>query len=232
MVAAARPPVTSGPAVSPAATASGAPQLAAVLPREVGPRGNVSIRFRAPVSSPSASRVWVTIAEVGAAESRYLNWKFVVDGEDAVTLEAPGRAGAYEVRVHTNYPTQSFHVVATLPLQIVALAEAVEPTQASTPLEAQRFTLASTTVAAGGKALVRFPVALHAAPGERFWITIVSAELPDTRWGAYAYVPDGAKAMELAAPTQPGDHEVRLHGNYPKLSTHVVHRATLHVVAP
>ena len=113
--------------------------------------------------------------------------------------------------------------------------EKAEPDQAAgqaagpTPLSAQRFHLAAATVHAGAKIDVRFATALHAATGERFWITVVKADEASSAWGSYEYVPDGARRMQLTAPTAAGDYEVRLHGNYPTKTTNVVHRVAIHV---
>ena len=69
---------------------------------------------------------------------------------------------------------------------------------------------------------------MHPILHERFWITIVAKGSPDTTWGSYQYVPDGAKSVEMH-PATAGDFEIRLHGNYPTLSTHVVDRHAIHV---
>jgi hypothetical protein len=70
---------------------------------------------------------------------------------------------------------------------------------------------------------------LRAAPGERFWITVIEASAADSGWGAWQYVPDGARAVSLAAPAREGAYEVRLHANYPKRATNVVYRAALRI---
>ncbi len=98
-----------------------------------------------------------------------------------------------------------------------------------TPASEPRLTLAAATVAAGAAVDVAFAAPLHAAPGEQFWITIVAAGAPDTTWGAYRYIDDGAQAIQLTAPTAPGAYEVRLHGNYPTRTTNVVARAAIQV---
>ena len=72
-------------------------------------------------------------------------------------------------------------------------------------------------------------VPLRAAPGEKFWATVVKRGSSDATWAAYEYVPEGAASMLLQVPSVQGDYEVRLHANYPRLTTHVVHRESLHV---
>jgi hypothetical protein len=97
-----------------------------------------------------------------------------------------------------------------------------------TPRSGQRFSIAR-TVPPGGKASLRFPGPLRAAPNERFWATVVEAGTADDRWGQWDYVPDGARTFSLGVPDKPGAYEVRLHANYPKLTTNVVHRAAIRV---
>jgi eukaryotic-like serine/threonine-protein kinase len=224
-----RPAVTTTP--RPAATA-GAPSFR-LDAKQYEPGDTIEIRFTAPVSSKPQNRAWVTVIDAGRPASAYGVWAYVDDGATASTLKAPTRPGAYEVRLHTDYPAKTFHVVHTVPVTVGSLlaesdAEApAEPTV--TPLSAQRFTVASPTVRPGGKIDVRFATALRAAPRERFWITIVAAGAGDATWGAYDYVPADARRMQLAAPAKPGDYEVRLHANYPTRSTNLVHRVAIRV---
>jgi hypothetical protein len=149
-------------------------------------------------------------------------------GATWATLKAPSRPGAYEVRLHTDYPAKSFNVQAAVPLTVAASAE-LDPALAVTPPSGQRFTLASRAVHAGATIALAFPQPLRAAPREQFWVTVVEAGTPDSRWGAYEYVPAAARRMQLAAPAKPGAYEVRLHGNYPTKTTNVVHRVPIRV---
>lgn len=98
-----------------------------------------------------------------------------------------------------------------------------------TPAQKVTFTLAETTVAVGEQPRVTFSEPLAAAAGERYWITLVEEGTPDSAWGQWQYVEAGAKEATLAAPTTEGKYEVRLHGNYPTKSYHVIHRASLSV---
>jgi tRNA A-37 threonylcarbamoyl transferase component Bud32 len=106
-----------------------------------------------------------------------------------------------------------------------------DPDQAPgpTPRSGQRFSLASRTVPPGGKVVLRFPGPLRPAPNERFWATVIEAGAADDKWGQWDYVPDGARTFSLEVPDKPGAYQVRLHANYPKLTTNVVHRAALRV---
>jgi hypothetical protein len=190
------------------------------------PGAAIQIRFAQAISSTSNSRAWVTVAGRGTPESSYGTWKYVDDHATAAVLEAPAKDGAYEVRLHTNYPAKSYNIVHAEPFTVatVAIADSGE-----TPLAEQRFTVGSKAVRSGDRVEVRFAAPMHAASGERFWITIVAQGTADTSWGTYEYVPAGARRMKLAAPTAAGEYEVRLHANYPKQTTHVVHRAALRV---
>ncbi|MBA3821753.1 MAG: hypothetical protein H0X17_22910, partial [Deltaproteobacteria bacterium] len=62
-----------------------------------------------------------------------------------------------------------------------------------------------------------------------FWITVVPAGASADTWGSYQYVPDGARAIALDLPTVAGAYELRLHANYPKQTTNVVHQLPIRV---
>ncbi|MBL0216228.1 MAG: serine/threonine protein kinase [Myxococcales bacterium] len=209
----------------PTVAASAAPELsldASVYP----PSTEVHIRFAVPLSAPKTSRAWVAIAPVGSLPSIYSTWKYVPDGAIQIQLKAPAAEGAYEVRLHTDYPAKSFNIARTAPFAVRADAEPPAPA-APTPLAKQRFTPASTIATVGMQLTIRFGTQLRALPGEQFWVTTVKAGSLDTVWGKYAYVPDSARKMSIDLPTEPGDYEIRLHANYPKQSTNVVYRVPI-----
>ena len=188
----------------------------------------IGIRFTTAVSSTPRSRAWITVVEAGQPPSAYGEWGYLEDAATAATLRAPDKPGSYEVRLHTDYPAQTFHVVHAVRIAVAAPAAiAGEPTV--TPRAQQRFSLAARTAHPGASVVLTFATALHAAPGERFWATIVEAGTADNTWGDYDYVPPDARRMQLAAPAKPGDYEVRLHGNYPTKTTNVLHRVPLRV---
>jgi hypothetical protein len=89
--------------------------------------------------------------------------------------------------------------------------------------------LAAKTAQAGDEIEITFPVAMKAADGEKFWITIVPRGAGDTTYGTWQYVTDGARTMPFKMPAAVGDYEIRLHANYPRLTTNVVHRAQIRV---
>ena len=98
-----------------------------------------------------------------------------------------------------------------------------------TPRDHQRFSLKSTDLQAGGSAELVFPEPMHAVHGEQFWATVVERGAADTSWGKYDYVGDGARTLKLPLPSTAGDFEIRLHANYPRLTTNVVFRVPIHL---
>jgi hypothetical protein len=140
-------------------------------------------------------------------------------------MTAPSEPGKYEVRLHTDYPAKATNLRYAVAFTVDTHAIAAD----ETPRSQQRFTIATATPRAGGKLDVAFATPLVPAAGERFWITIVATGAPDTEYGAWQYVPDGARAITLDVPDKAGEYEIRLHANYPRLSTNVVHRAAIHV---
>jgi len=196
--------------------------------KSYAPGDEIEIRFAHPVSSKPQSRSWITVIEPDKAASAYGAWTYIDDGATVVTLKAPSRPGAYEVRLHTEYPAKSYNVQGVAALTVAVHAE-MDPASAVTPLSGQRFTLASGAVRPGAKITLAFPQPMRPAPREQFWVTVVEVGTPDSRWGPYEYVPAGARRMQIAAPTKPGEYEVRLHGNYPTKTTNVVHRAPIRI---
>ncbi len=192
-----------------------------------GPGDRVQIKFTSPVSSKTNDRAWVTIIEAGKPPAAYGTWEYVKDGATTAELGAPDRPGAYEVRMHTHYPAKSTNV--TWSVAFTVGEPPPKPDPVSTPVDRQKFKLASQVVPSGGKAELTFPAAMKALPGERFWVTVVEASKDASAYGHYEYVPDGAKAMAIVVPSAPGEYEVRLHANYPTRSTNLVHRARIRV---
>ena len=191
------------------------------------PGDEIAIRFDAPVSSRPDSRAWITVVEADRPPSAYGAWSYLDDGATVATLKAPSKPGAYEVRLHTDYPARTFNVQRAVALTVGA--ERAEPAAAVTPASAQRFAIAARTLRPGARIDLTFATAMHAAPHEQFWVTVVDAGAADSAWGAYDYVPPGARRMHLTAPARPGAYEVRLHANYPTKTTNLVHRVAIQV---
>jgi hypothetical protein len=214
------------PASSPLTTTVAAPTFR-LDARSYAPDAAIEIRFGAPISSKPQSRAWITVIEADRPESAYGAWSYLDDGATVATLKAPPKPGAYQVRLHTDYPARTFHVRHAVAFTVVP--EKAQAEAEVTPVSEQRFTVAGKTLHAGARISVTFAVALRAAPKEQFWITVVEAGAADNTWGAYEYVPAGARRIQLAAPAKPGNYEVRLHANYPTKSTNVVHRVAITV---
>ncbi len=220
-------PAKPPPSQPPAQPAGPAPTFK--LDRKAyGPNDVIMITFASPVTSPTNNRAWITVVEASKSPSEYGSWTYIDDNATTAKLPAPGDAGSYEVRMHTDYPTRSFNVRHAVPVTVEDKKPAPK-NGGGTSRNDQRFMLASKTAKAGDSIEITFPVAMKAADGEKFWITIVAKGAADAAYGAYAYVPDGARVMQFDLPTSPGDYEIRLHANYPRLSTNLVHRAALHV---
>ncbi|HUH04278.1 MAG TPA: protein kinase [Kofleriaceae bacterium] len=197
---------------------------------------SIDIKFAQPITSTPTNRAWITVVEADKSDSSYGTWSYLADKARTATLKAPSRAGAYEVRLHTGYPAKRTNVVHEVAVTITSAAAPAAPVApvapaapAATPAAAQRFTLAASTIAPRDSVELIFAAPMHANPGERFWATLVGKDKPDTAWGTYDYVPAGAARLRLKGPPSPGDYEVRLHANYPKKTTNVVHRVSLTV---
>jgi len=65
----------------------------------------------------AAERYWITIAAAGSPDGEWGTWQYVDEGAANITLTAPA-AGAYEIRLHTKYPTIPNNIVYRLPLVV------------------------------------------------------------------------------------------------------------------
>jgi serine/threonine protein kinase len=190
----------------------------------------IEIKFGKPVASKSGDQAWITVSEAGSPQSSYGDWSYVTDGATTAALKAPKKAGAYEVRIHTNFPSKSYNVRYSVPITVTeTVADPADPTLGATPLAKQKFTLDKTTYKHGESIVAKFGMKMKALPNERFWITVVEADKPNDAYGGYEYVQADARKVTITAPGQPGDYEVRLHANYPTKSTNVVHRARIRI---
>ena len=227
------PPVAVKPPAAPASTAPTAPTQIATSgtptfsldAKAYGPGEPIAITFPAAMSSKPDDRAWVTVVAAGKPPTEFGTWEYVADGAATAKLVAPKQPGSYEVRLHTGYPAKRTNVVHTVPFTVAAAA-------ARTPATAYRFHLeGGKTVHAGDKVELVFAQPMDALPGEKFWVTVVKPDLAADRYGAYDYVPPGARKMLFEVPKEPGDYELRLHANYPTKATNLVHRVKIHVAA-
>jgi eukaryotic-like serine/threonine-protein kinase len=183
--------------------------------------GTITVTFAAPMPSPGNNRAWVTVVAAGARPDQYDRWTYVENGATTAILPVPSAPGAYEVRLHTDYPQRSTNLRQSVPIT-------VKDATGGSSVE-HRFMLATKIARVGALVDVTFPGPMKAAAGEKFWITTIEKGAPDSKYGQWAYVEDGAREMSIPMPTTPGSYEIRLHANYPRLSTNVVHRASIRV---
>jgi hypothetical protein len=185
----------------------------------VGPGSPVKVTFSEALPK-SGEKYWITIIPAGTPDSEWGEWQYVSAGVKSLDLNAPAGGGAYEVRLHAQYPAKSSNVVCRRPLTVGG---------ASAPSAgAVSFTLANAALAKGEKPKVTFSAPIPVAGG-RYWITVVAAGAADSDWGEWQYLDPGSREVELAAPAKAGSYEVRLHDNYPAQSNHVIHREPLTV---
>ncbi|MGE0871914.1 MAG: protein kinase [Kofleriaceae bacterium] len=193
--------------------------------RAYAPGEDIEIRFGRPVSSPANSRAWVTVIEAQQPDTAWGTWTYVTDGAATATLQAPTRPGPYQVRLHTDYPTKRTNVVHRIALTVDTPAE--RPLPPPTPRAQQRFSVADATLSVGAVAQLHFATAMVPATNEKFWITVVPRKQPDSKWGQWEYLTIGATELKLKMPSEPGEYEIRLHANYPRMATNVVHRVVV-----
>jgi hypothetical protein len=71
----------------------------------------VTLVFPAPLVAKQGEQYWAAIVEAGKPDSEWGTWAYVPQAARKMTLKAPTDQGAYEVRLHGNYPTKSYNVV-------------------------------------------------------------------------------------------------------------------------
>lgn len=185
-------------------------------------KGGDTITISFPKALPAdQARHWVCVVPKGAADSSFGTWSYVTQDAKSQDLKAPDVDGEYEVRLHSLYPKKSNNVLHREAIVVTGLT----PTKP----EDQKLTLSATSGPVDVGVKVGFKVALVPEAERRFWVALVPAGAPDTAQGLWRFVPSGATELKLPAPTASGKHEVRLHSNYPKQSTNVVHRLELEV---
>jgi hypothetical protein len=97
------------PPATPAATLS--PEMFSVVPSAVTAGDAVTLSFPAPLDAKQGEQYWAAIVAVGKPDSEWGIWEYVPQHARKLSLKAPATPGAYEVRLHGNYPTKSYNVV-------------------------------------------------------------------------------------------------------------------------
>jgi serine/threonine protein kinase len=122
------PVAEAAPAVPPASTPPAAIPTAAPTPlarqrfrvasRTLHLGDKVHVTFPDVLVPEPRERFWITVAAAGTADTSWGLWQYVPAGASSIQLELPKIPGAYEVRLHANYPTLSANVVHRVPLTI------------------------------------------------------------------------------------------------------------------
>jgi hypothetical protein len=87
------------------------PEMFSVAPMSAKAGDSVTLRFPAPLDAKSGEQYWAAIVAVGKPDSEWGVWAYVPQHARKLSLKAPAAPGAYEVRLHGNYPTRSYNVV-------------------------------------------------------------------------------------------------------------------------
>ena len=80
----------------------------------------VKIKIAGVVKNEEKSRYWVNIVKAGSPESEWGSWIWVSDGTTELDIPMPGDVveGAYEVRLHSDYPVKTFNIIDRKPVTI------------------------------------------------------------------------------------------------------------------
>jgi hypothetical protein len=95
----------------PIAASTLSPEMFSVAPMSAKAGDSVTLRFPAPLDAKSGEQYWAAIVAVGKPDSEWGVWSYVPQHARKLALKAPAAPGAYEVRLHANYPTRSYNVV-------------------------------------------------------------------------------------------------------------------------
>lgn len=87
-------------------------------PKTAAAGSSVVVTYKEAMASPTENKYWITIIDPGAADSEWGAWVYVEDGATSTTLKAPETPGAYEIRLHANYPAKPYEVVQRSPLTV------------------------------------------------------------------------------------------------------------------
>jgi uncharacterized protein YfaS (alpha-2-macroglobulin family) len=146
----------------------------------------------------SGDKYWLTLVKDGSPDSEWGAWHMVKSGASSDSLKAT-EGGKFEVRLHDSYPKKSNHIVARKKVTVSG--------------EASLLSLDKSSFSKGDTIAVKFAKALP-ADEDKYWLTLVKADSPETTWGKWHMVEKGATADKLEA-AEKGRFEVRLHSNYP-----------------
>lgn len=83
---------------------------------------NVVVGFDAPLGGQAANQYWITIVPADAPESDATGRRFVYHGDTWAQIPAL-REGAFEIRLHDQFPKKEHHLIAKSSVQVVAKTE-------------------------------------------------------------------------------------------------------------
>ncbi|MBX3162298.1 MAG: hypothetical protein KF773_40410 [Deltaproteobacteria bacterium] len=85
---------------------------------EVAAGAAIAVAFPGPMVAAAGEKYWIAVVAREAPDTEYGTWKYLEPGARTSELVAPKQAGAYEVRLHANYPTRNTHVVHRAPITV------------------------------------------------------------------------------------------------------------------
>jgi hypothetical protein len=96
-----------------------------VEPAPVRAGAVVWARFDRPIAGRAADQYWIVIAPSGAPADYQDGRLHIARSAEGVQIEAPARAGHYEVGLHGDWPKREHHVVRTVPLVVLPADDTV-----------------------------------------------------------------------------------------------------------
>ncbi len=154
-----------------------------IVPPEVPAGSSFTVEW----TGPANPQDYITIVEAGAPEGTYNDYARVKADGKPVQITAPDALGQYEVRYVVQ---QSSRTLASVPITLAAVSANLHVTGAIVP---------------GG----RFTVEWAGPANPQDYITIVPAGAAEGAYTDYARVSADGSPVELKAPDEAGDYEVR-----------------------
>jgi len=143
----------------------------------------VSIQWKA----PALKHLYISIVDKGADPGAYNDYKRLDGGENPMLLQAPRKAGAMEIRINDE---QQFKVLFSRPIQLTEMKATVKG-----PAEVE----VNSTVS----------VEWTGPKGYGDYVTFAKVGAADTEYLSYAYTADAPAKVEIKAPEEAGDYELR-----------------------
>jgi DsbC/DsbD-like thiol-disulfide interchange protein len=150
--------------------------------------------------APGGATDWLALAEVGSADTGYVQYEYVGAGvmSRTWTVTMPSAPGDYEFRLFLDNGYERAATSAT----ITVLTPPPDPSEPEL--------IVDVTSAQGGDVVM---VTLTNAPGGATdWLAFAAVDAPDTTYLEYTYVGGGvdSRTWAVTMPSTPGDYEFRL----------------------